>query len=551
MLTHLSISNYAIIEKLETDFTNGFTVITGETGAGKSILLGALSLILGERVDTSVLNDKSKKCIVEGVFNITNQHVASIFIAHDLEVESETYIRREIATSGKSRAFINDSPVTLPILKKITGLLMDVHTQHETLHLKDSTFQLRVIDSFIGLSDQVSTYTQQYHDYLALKQKFTRLANKEAESKSDLDYIEFQINELAALQLTANEQAQLEEQLEVMNNAEEIQQVLSQASYSLLNSDHTLLSELKSLINSFQKISHCSEKYLQFKERLEASYIELSDLAREIDVENESEHVNVNEVEYIQERLNKIYTLEQKHRVSNSDALLDTLKELQNKLTNIHLSEEELQDLNKMILNTEKELLLVAKAISKQRTGAFKKLAATITQHLKELGMPDASFQIKQTTLSTIDEMGIDSVVFMFSANKGFNPSELSKVASGGELSRLMLTMKSILSQSKNISTLLFDEIDTGVSGDVADKMGEMIKQMSKSIQVISITHLPQVAAKGDEHFKIFKSTSQNKTTASLKKLSQNDRIEELAKMLSGKELSNAALENAKSLITN
>jgi len=551
VLTHLSISNYAIIEKLEVDFEKGLTIITGETGSGKSILLGALSLILGQRVDTSVLNNKTKKCIVEGSFKASKSELMSFFNDNDLDFEEETTIRREISTTGKSRAFINDTPVNLQILKTFSGFLMDIHSQHETLQIKDNSFQIKVLDSFIGITETVSDYTNKYHKYLKLDQKIKQLLNKEAESKSDLDYIEFQIDEISSLNLITNEKALLEEQLEIINNAEEIKQVLHQSSYTLLNSEHNLLAELKTILNGLSKISHCSENYHQLKERLKSIFIELGDLSREIDLLNDESGSDLQDPEQINERLNKIYSLEQKHRVNGSDELLLLLSEMQSKLEGINTSEEKIKQYQDELKIKKGELNVQATEISKKRTAALSKFQKNITNNLKELGIPDALFEIKQSKLPELNEMGVDNIVFMFTANKGFKPLELSKVASGGELSRLMLTMKSILSQSNKISTLLFDEIDTGVSGDVADKMGEIMKQISNKIQVISITHLPQVAAKGDNHFKIYKTNNNGKTFAAIKKLTKNDRVEELAKMLSGKELSNAAIENARNLITN
>jgi DNA repair protein RecN (Recombination protein N) len=551
MLTHLYIANYAIIEELEVNFNNGFTVITGETGAGKSILLGALSLILGKRVDTSILNDASKKCVIEGCFSIKEAKYASFFNGNDLDFESETTIRREISSAGKSRAFINDTPVNLTLLKEFAELLFDIHSQHQTLQVKDVNFQINVVDSFLEIAKEVSDYKVDYKKLTTLKKQLEKLVNQENTAKSDIDYVEFQVNEIKALQLQENEQIQLEEQLEIINNAEEIKQVLHSSVDAFSNSDTNILSTLKSLQNSFNKISHCAEEYKNIAERLNTILIETSDIAREIELINDNSDFDVENTNYINQRLNTIYSLEQKHHLNDSDELLALLKDLEDQLTKINSFDEEIEKLKKEITLAEKGLMKKAEAISLKRVEAFPKLAKKIMTNLSELGMADASFEVKHNRCNEFNENGIDELTFLFSANKGFAPIELYKAASGGELSRLMLTIKSILSQTNEISTILFDEIDTGVSGDVADKMGSIMKEMSTTIQVIAITHLPQVAAKGDAHFKIYKTTDKAKTITSLKVLNQEERVAELAKMLSGKELTKAAIENARNLIAN
>ncbi|MCB9365171.1 MAG: DNA repair protein RecN [Flavobacteriales bacterium] len=551
MLSHLYIANYAIIEELKVNFDNGFTVITGETGAGKSILLGALSLILGKRVDTSVLNDNTKKCVIEGVFKLKERKYSSFFSLNDLDFDDETTIRREILPTGKSRAFINDTPVNLTILKEFAELLIDIHSQHQTLQVKDVNFQINVVDSYAELTTDVNDYKNEYKKYLALKRIYEKLVNQENTAKSDVDYITFQLNEIQKLSLKEDEQEQLEAQLEIINNAEEIKEILQLSVEAFSHSDNNIVSTIKSIQHSFNKISHCAEEYKDIAERLTTALIEVGDIAREIELMNDNSDFDLENADYINQRLNSIYSLEQKHHLSNSNELLLLQENLESKLAKINSFDEEIENQLKEVQLKEKKLRHLAKEISNKRVKSFSKLAKEITSNLSELGMVDASFEVNHTTGEQLNENGLDEITFLFSANKGFVPIELYKAASGGELSRLMLTIKSILSKTNDISTILFDEIDTGVSGDVADKMGSIMKEMSKSIQVIAITHLPQVAAKGDAHFKIYKTTDKAKTITSLKVLTKEERVEELAKMLSGKDLTKAAIENAKNLISN
>lgn len=551
MLTHLSISNYAIIEELDVDFTNGFTVITGETGAGKSILLGALSLILGQRVDTSVLNDKEKKCIIEGIFNVSKDKFNHFFINNDLDYEQLTSIRREISSSGKSRAFINDTPVTLNILKELSDLLFDIHSQHQTLEIKGSEYQINVIDSFASTINEVILFKKKYEGFIELKEQLKQLIEQEKTAKNDFDYINFQIEEISSLNLKENEQIELEEQLELINNAEDIKQSLHLSSEILSNTESNTLSNLKTVLQSLAKISHCSNEYSSLYERLQSLNIELNDIAEEIERLNDHLDFDAEQATFINERLSKIYSLEKKHNLSNSNELLEKLAQFESQLSKTNSLEEDIEKLKLDKTNLDKELMNHAEQLSEKRKAVFNKLEKDITEKLVHLGMPDATFKIKHQKTTHYQSTGIDEISFLFSANKGYSPIELSKAASGGELSRLMLTIKSILSQSNNIETILFDEIDTGVSGDVADKMGDIMKKISESIQVISITHLPQVAAKASTHIKIYKETNHQKTLTSLKVLNQEERVEEIAKMLSGKELSKAAYENARNLISN
>lgn len=548
MLQQLSIKNYAIIEQLELDFNNDFTVITGETGAGKSILLGALSLILGQRADVGVLNDKTKKCVVEGSFFVNEAKFSSFFAQNELDFEQQTIIRREIYANGKSRTFINDTPVNLNTIKELASALIDIHSQHQTLALNSSDFQLDVIDAFANIIEETHQYKITYKNYQQLKKQHDTLIKKEIAAKNDMDYIVFQLNELVDFNLKPNEQEELEQQLEIINNAEQIVNVLELTSANLINLDENIIHKLTDISTAFSKISHCSEIYKQLNERILSVIIELKDIASETENELNSIDVDVSKIEYINNRLNALYSLTQKHRVASANELFEMQQTLENQLLEINLAEDKIKVIATEIEKLESELLKRATKISDKRIIVFNKLEKNISSNLADLGMKDATFKIQHTSIP-LSERGIDAVEFLFSANKGFEPKSLQKTASGGELSRLMLTIKSILATHASISTIIFDEIDTGVSGDIAYKMASIMQQMSKNIQIIAITHLPQVAVKGTTHFKIYKENQQEKTLTLIKKLSGEDRVEEIAKMLSGKELTNAAKENAKNLL--
>ena len=551
MLLNLSISNYAIIEKLNLDFSEGFTVITGETGAGKSILLGALSLILCQLVDTSLLNDKEKKCVVEGIFKLDKKNFLEFFKENELDFETETTIRREISSLGKSRAFINDTPVNLKVVKELDEQLINIHSQHQNLLVKNGNYQLTVVDSFSNIQQNVQDFEEQYRLFLIQKNKLNELKSKENKAIADVDFLKFQVNEIEALKLKEDEQQEIEEQLDILNNAEEIKTTLHQASSLLLENEKSIVGDLKSILQSFSKIAHLSADYQMMFDRLNSLSIEINDLSREVSVLNDNVNFDNSEADYLNNRLNTIYSLEKKHHLNNSNELIDLLLSLKQELTKIESIDEVIGDLEKEVLRKEKDLKLLAKDLSEKRKKNIPSLVSSIQNNLAELGMPESSFVINQEILTDLTATGVDKIDFLFSANKGFKPEEVQKVASGGELSRLMLTIKSILAKSNNLSTVIFDEIDTGVSGDIADKIGTIMKLMAKDIQIITITHLPQVAAKGKHHYKIFKEVKSEKTITDVTVLGQEEKINEIAKMLSGKELTKAALENAKNLISN
>lgn len=549
MLQTLLVKNYAIIEEISLDFNAGFSVITGETGAGKSILLGALSLILGQRADTSILNNKEKKCVVEGVFNVPKELVTDFFLAHQLDLEFPVVIRREIAANGKSRAFINDTPVNLTLLKDLTNLLLDIHSQHETLALNSAEFQINVIDAFAQSNSLLNDYKEKYVSLKQLEQRFYQLKNTENSAKADADYLQFQLNELKALQLKKGEHEVLEQQLEMINNAEQIISTLQLAAEGLQNNDESIVVKLTAIEQAFRKISHCSEDYQQLNERINSVLIELKDIFSEVESQLDSVDVDASEQEVINNRVNTINTLIQKHRLTQADELIDLEQQLEEQLDGINSSEEKLLALGKEIQEKHQVATADAKKLSAHRLKILSAFEKNIINNLKELGMENAVFKIHHQPLKELNSFGMDEFEFMFSANKGMTPKPLNKTASGGELSRLMLTIKALLAQNSTLQTILFDEIDTGVSGDIAYKMAAIMEGMSNNIQVIAITHLPQVAAKGNTHFKIYKSNKGNKTQTFVNILDNNQRIEEIAKMLSGKELTEAAKENAKNLL--
>lgn len=549
MLQTLLVKNYAIIEEISLDFNAGFSVITGETGAGKSILLGALSLILGQRADTSILNNKEKKCVVEGVFNVPKELVTDFFLAHQLDLEFPVVIRREIAANGKSRAFINDTPVNLTLLKDLTNVLLDIHSQHETLALNSAEFQINVIDAFAQSNSLLNDYKEKYVSLKQLEQRFYQLKNTENSAKADADYLQFQLNELKALQLKKGEHEVLEQQLEMINNAEQIISTLQLAAEGLQNNDESIVVKLTAIEQAFRKISHCSEDYQQLNERINSVLIELKDIFNEVESQLDSVDVDASEQEVINNRVNTINTLIQKHRLTQADELIDLEQQLEEQLDGINSSEEKLLALGKEIQEKHQVATVAAEKLSAHRLKILSAFEKNIINNLKELGMENAVFKIHHQPLKELNSFGMDEFEFMFSANKGMTPKPLNKTASGGELSRLMLTIKALLAQNSTLQTILFDEIDTGVSGDIAYKMAAIMEGMSNNIQVIAITHLPQVAAKGNTHFKIYKSNKGNKTQTFVNILDNNQRIEEIAKMLSGKELTEAAKENAKNLL--
>lgn len=549
MIVSLSIENFALIEKLSVKFTDGFSVITGETGAGKSILLGALGLVLGKRADLSSLKNKEEKCIIEAQFQIKNYNLQSFFEANDLDYEEETIIRREILPSGKSRAFINDTPVNLNELQELSNYLIDIHSQHQTQELSDDAVQFQIIDSVASNWEVIAKYTSHLKQY--------KKYNSELKSKKELllavvkeqDYNAFLLEELLAANLKSGEQEVLESQYEKLNNVEFIKENLLK-SLSIANEEQFgVLQNLKEIKLSIQKIAPFSAEFNSLNERVSSVLIEFDDIEKELNQLSESVFSNPEELETTNEKLQVIYSLQKKHQVISVDELLEFQNELDAKVISVVTLESEISSIENQIAASEKNLNDLAITIHENRIGAIPILTNKLALILEPLGMSNARFDIQLTSKETYYVNGKDEIQFLFSANKGSDFGLLKKVASGGEMSRIMLAVKAVLSQYSKLPTIIFDEIDTGVSGEIAHKMGEIMKQMSANMQVFAITHLPQIAGKGKDHFKVFKIIKENQTQSELKLLTKDERVIEIAQMLSGSTISDSALNHAKELL--
>lgn len=549
MLTQLSIKNYALINELKIDFSSGLSIITGETGAGKSILLGALGLVLGNRADSSTLKDNSKKCIVEAKVSIANYNLREFFEEVDLDYEDHTIIRREILPSGKSRAFVNDTPVNLSILNDLRSNLIDVHSQHQTLSLSDTNFQFSVIDALAKNASKIESYKKGLIKLKNLKKQLEDLKTSQREANQQHDYNLHLFNELNDANLEIDEQEILEEKLEKLNNIEDIKINLSEALEISINEEIGLQTLLNTLENRLSKISSFSKEYKDLSDRITSVKIELDDIVSELEDENENVEFNPNEAEELNYRLQLIYNLQKKHYVNSNKELLEILEELSNKIIAVESSEEVINQKESEIKEVEQKLNDLAEKISKARQKVIPSLQSALQSLLLDLGMQNARFSIKVNLKDSYFSNGKDELQFLFSANKGGSFGELKKVASGGELSRIMLVIKKILSENISLPTIIFDEIDTGVSGEISNKIATIMQQMSKQMQVITITHLPQIAAKGNNHYKVYKEDINNTTTTNLRLLSPDERIVEIAEMLSGKEFSETAITHAKELL--
>nr|WP_298993817.1 DNA repair protein RecN [uncultured Polaribacter sp.] len=549
MLTQLSIKNYALINELKIDFSSGLSIITGETGAGKSILLGALGLVLGNRADSSTLKDNSKKCIVEAKVSIANYNLREFFEEVDLDYEDHTIIRREILPSGKSRAFVNDTPVNLSILNDLKSNLIDVHSQHQTLSLSDTNFQFSVIDALAKNASKIESYKKGLIKLKNLKKQLEDLKTSQREANQQHDYNLHLFNELNDANLEIDEQEILEEKLEKLNNIEDIKINLSEALEISVNEEIGLQTLLNTLENRLSKISSFSKEYKDLSDRITSVKIELDDIVSELEDENENVEFNPNEAEELNDRLQLFYNLQKKHYVNSNKELLEILEELSNKIIAVESSEEVINQKESEIKEVEQKLNDLAAKISKARQKVIPSLQSALQSLLSDLGMQNARFSIIVNLKDSYFSNGKDELQFLFSANKGGSFGELKKVASGGELSRIMLAIKKILSENINLPTIIFDEIDTGVSGEISNKIATIMQQMSKQMQVITITHLPQIAAKGNNHYKVYKEDINNTTTTNLRLLNPDERIVEIAEMLSGKEFSETAITHAKELL--
>lgn len=549
MLQTLVIKNFALIEDIKVSFSEGFTIITGETGAGKSILLDALLLILGKRADLSVLRNEQEKCIIEAEFAIEAYNLAQFFQQEDVDYESVTHIRREILPSGKSRAFINDTPVTLDVLSQLGKILVDIHSQHETQMLGNEDFQFHIVDTLAQNNSLLEQYREDLKNHRKNTKKLKELLEFQKNTQKEYDYTSFILNELQEASLEEGMQEELEEIQERALNVEDIKERLSQSGKLLADDEIGIVNQLRELKASFSGLSDYGENYSELFSRIENAFIEVDDIAQEVYDLAENVDFDPKELNSIQQTLQKIYNLQKKHQVNSVTELLKIQAALESQISKIDNIEEEILLQEKQVAKSLEIITKSAENIRENRQKSIPNLISLLEKMLGELGMPNARFQIELKPLPDFTSNGNDEIHFLFSANKGGNFGLIKKVASGGELSRIMLSVKSILAAKVALPTIIFDEIDTGVSGEISQKMGEIMKQMSGNRQVFAITHLPQVASKGDKHFKVFKEDIHGKTTTQLKELSAEERIEELAQMLGGKDITPTAYQHAKQLL--
>jgi DNA repair protein RecN (Recombination protein N) len=549
MLASLSINNFALIEKLNIDFSDKFSIITGETGAGKSILLGALGLVLGKRADLSSLKNKDEKCVIEANFEISKYNLKDLFSEIDVDYADITIFRREILPNGKSRAFVNDSPVNLQQLQDLSGYLLDIHSQHQTQELSDDVYQFLIIDAIAGNNELLNQYQTKLKEYNKSKSLLNQLLIDQSNAKKEFDYNNFLLEELLSAKLIAGEQTELESTFKALNNIEIIKENLEKSIQMSDDDNIGIKSNLKEVKNSIQKIAFFSENYQSYLERINSILIEFDDVINEIEQETEILIFDPEKLEIISQKLQNIYNLQKKHNVQTIEELINIQNELDEKVVSVSDLEIRIKNGENLILKFEEELNQLANKISEKRKIAIPILSEKILKILEQLGMPNSRFNIDLITKNQYFINGKEEISFLFSANKGTDFGLLKKVASGGELSRIMLAVKAILAQYSKLPTIIFDEIDTGVSGEIANKMGEIMKSMSSEMQVFAITHLPQIAAKGNQHYKVFKYSEGNNTISELKLLSKNERINEIAEMLSGKEISDSALNHAKALL--
>lgn len=548
MIKTLSITNYALIDELEINFNEGLSTITGETGAGKSIILSALSLLLGNRFDANAIGNPDKKCIVEASF-LVSETLRPKFEELDLDFEQTCIIRRQLSNNGKSRAFINDNPVTLTDLKAIGAFLIDIHSQHETLELNNNYFQLNILDSFSQTKQDLISYSDLFDNWNKLNNEYTRKKNSAAKSKEEYDFIQHQYLELKNAEIKEDEQELLETELKKLEHSEDIIQSFSSINTIFQEEEIGIQTKINEIKHLLSKIARYDKEYENLYARIESIGIELNDISQEIVNCSDKIELDPDRSNFVSTRLNTLYTLQQKHKASDVNQLLSVCKTFENKINEIEHYDFDIENLHQQKEKAYNEALHVAQFISTKRKNAIPEMENLLNELLKSLGISDANFKIAISSSETLNENGIDEINFLFSANKQFKPQEISKIASGGELSRLMLCLKSLLAGASNLPTIIFDEIDTGVSGDVADKMGKLIREMADKMQIINITHLPQIASKGQFHFKVYKNSNENANFTKIKKLTIEERIVEIAQMLSGEVVSAEAISNAKTLL--
>ncbi len=551
MLTRLVIRNYALIENLDIEFSKGLNILTGETGAGKSIILGALSLILGNRAESRYFFNQQKKCVIEGYFKINDYTLRSFFEENELDYEDESVLRREISSEGKSRAFINDTPVNLNILKQLGELLIDIHSQHATFEINDENFQRLVVDTLAANEALLKEYQKHFKTYRQNQIRLKDLKSNSQKAKSELDYLHFQFNELEQANLTENEQEALEQELQSLTHAEEIKKNLLSSSYLLSESEQSVISQVKESLSLLQQTG----KYLTdgnvLAERLQSCLIEIKDLTFEIETLEQRTIINEARSGEISARLSIIYTLQKKHNVNTVSELIEIQNSISDRIQAISFSDEEIEKLESETSRLRNELLVISETLSASRDEIIPSIEKILKETLLEVGIPNALLKIKNILLAedSLNAFGRNTVEFFFSANKGQEPAPMNKVASGGELSRLMLAIKSLISKHIALPTIIFDEIDTGISGEVALKVGSIMENLSKSMQVIAITHLPQIASKGKAHYWVYKDDREDITHTNIRLLEKDERILEIGKMLSGENPGEAALQHAKELL--
>ena len=550
MLTTLHIENYALIERLDITFEGGFSVITGETGAGKSILLGAIGLLLGQRADVKAIRRGATKCIIEAHFEVGAYGMKPFFEANELEYDEECILRRELYASGKSRAFINDSPAPLTLMKELGEQLVDIHSQHQNLLLDKEGFQLNVLDLIGHNEAQLATYNSLYQTWRASKKELEELISTLERERDEEEYLRFQWEQLNEAQLTEGEQEELEQEADVLSHAEEIKAGLYRAS-NLLNGDEAgVLSQLKEVMHSLSGLMSVYQPAEELTQRLESSYIELKDIAQEAASQEEQVEYNPQRMEEVNERLNLIYTLEKKHRVESVEELLLLQQRFEAKLAILNDGDDRIESLKQQVEEQLQQVVAQANRLSQVRQEAARGIEKEIVERLALLGMPNVRFQVEIGQRKEPGSHGMDTVNFLFSANKNGHLQSISNVASGGETARVMLSLKAMIAGAVKLPTIIFDEIDTGVSGEIADRMADIMQEMGEhNRQVISITHLPQIAARGANHYKVYKEDNDLETNSHIRHLTHEERIEELAHMLSGATLTQAALDNAKALL--
>ncbi len=549
MLTRLTVSNYALINELSVGFHMGLNSVTGETGAGKSIILGALGLITGNRADLTVLKNKDEKCIVEGTFEMKNYNLERFFEDNDLDYDPLTILRREITPSGKSRAFINDTPVNVKTLRQLGLKLIDIHSQHQNLDLGNQAFQMELVDTVSGSAQVYREYQKNYNSFLTLKKKLNELMLKSEKANSDLDYYQFQLTQLKEANLQEDEQEELESELEKLTHSEEIKTAFAEAQILLDNEQFSAIRNIKESLKMLTGIQNFVAEAPSLAERMQITLIELKDILNEMALLEEKTEHDPKRIEFINDRLNLIYSLQQKHHKSTVAELMELKNSFEEKINQVTAFDVEIEAVKKQQKELRQKLEVQASELSAVRRRSFEKIEKAVVNDLRLLGMPKSKLIVQHELLPEFGPGGVDRISFLFSANIDIAPSEISKIASGGEMSRLMLAIKNLLRISKTLPTIIFDEIDSGVSGEIALKMGTILKDFSVSTQIINITHLPQIAAKGDAHFLVYKYERENKTFTSIKQLGETERVEELAKMVGGENLSENTMETARELL--